>query len=85
MSAHPERIYEHMGHAAFAFFQMFFKDGALVGEDYLFCNEWAELGGKIYLDPELHLTHWGINPVPHPGHIGNWLKGRSEETKGSQQ
>lgn len=81
MDAHPERIYKHMGHPAFAFFQMFFKNGALVGEDYLFCEEWISLGGKIYLDPEIKLTHWGINPTPHVGHIGNWLKNK---TKGDE-
>lgn len=84
MDAHPERIYKHFGHPSFTFFQLFFKDGALVGEDYLFCEEWASLGGKIYLDPEIKLTHWGINPTPNVGHIGNWLKklnGITVETK----
>lgn len=82
MAAHPERIYEHIGHPAFAFFQMFFKDGALVGEDYLFCQEWRDAGGKVYLDPEIKLTHWGINPVPYVGHIGKWLKNRPQENAG---
>lgn len=73
---YPERSYEHLGQKNFCYFQFIFKDGQFYGEDIFFCREWSEKGGKIYLDPELALTHWGFNPTPHPGHIGNWLKNR---------
>lgn len=73
----PERLQAHMGHVSFTYFQMPFIDGAHYGEDYYFCKEWRELGGKIYLDPEIKLTHWSFNPTPHVGHIGGWLKSRA--------
>lgn len=72
-AAHPERKYDHGGHAFHAFYQFAFVDGAMYGEDTLFCKEWLQLGGKVYLDPELSLTHWDESR-PYPGHIGNWLK-----------
>lgn len=75
--AHPERWYEHQGRRDFCHFQMIFKDGHLHSEDTHFCREWRELGGKVFLDPEVTLSHWGINPKPYVGHIGNWLKSRA--------
>lgn len=74
--AHPERAYEHFGKVAHAYFQMPFVDGLLCGEDSYFCLEWRKTGGKVWLDPELTLTHWDFNK-PYPGHIGNWLKSRN--------
>jgi hypothetical protein len=29
------------------------------GEDYVFCRKWAELGGDIWVDPDIELTHRG--------------------------
>ena len=78
LDAHPDReLTIQCGQKAYCFFQMPLKDGHLYGEDFYFCREWQELGGKIYLDPMLALTHWDFNPTPHPGHIGNWLKNRA--------
>jgi hypothetical protein len=35
------------------------KNGRYTSEDYWFCNEWRETGGKIYMNPYIHLTHTG--------------------------
>jgi hypothetical protein len=70
-----------MGQKNFCYFQFIFKDGQFYGEDIFFCREWIEKGGKIFLDPEIALTHWGFAPTPHPGHIGNWLKNRSPQVE----
>lgn len=78
-AAHPERNYEHFGQKAFCFFQMIFKDGHMHSEDTYFCKEWRQAGGKVFLDPEIALTHWDGN-FPYEGHIGNWLKNREEST-----
>lgn len=70
----PERTLTHFGHPSFSYFQMPIENGVLFGEDVFFCKEWRKLGGKVYLDPEIKLTHWGFAPTPYPGHIGKWLK-----------
>lgn len=62
------------GHKAHCFFQMPFVDGHLFGEDFYFCRQWREMGGKVFLDPEIALTHWGFSPTPHRGQIGKWLR-----------
>lgn len=76
--AHPDRAYEHFGKKAHAYFSMPFVDGFLCGEDSYFCKEYREAGGNVYLDPEIKLTHWDFNK-PYVGHIGNWLKSRTQE------
>ncbi len=77
-NAHPDRTYEHQGVVAHAYFQMPFQDGMFFGEDYFFCHEWRALGEKVWLDPEVELTHWDFQK-PYLGHIGRWLKSRLSE------
>ncbi len=36
-------------------------DGWWWGEDYTFCQKWAALGGMIWIDPDIHFTHMGLN------------------------
>ena len=78
-AANPERYFEHMGKRMFSYFEMPYKNGHLCGEDSHFCMDWRNTGGKVYLDPDLMLTHWDFKPTPYEGHIGNWLKGRNKE------
>lgn len=74
--AHPDRGYTHYQFSGHAYFHAPVKDGRLYGEDTAFCHEYREAGGKVWLDPELNLSHHG-GAVSFPGHIGNWLKGRA--------
>lgn len=71
-AAHPDRVYNFHGHA----FQAFFHCPPGDGEDGAFCRDWRDIGGQIWLDPELTLTHVD-GGRQYPGHIGNWLKSRA--------
>jgi hypothetical protein len=34
-------------------------DGQWWGEDYVFCKKWTNMGGKIWVDPDIDFTHRG--------------------------
>lgn len=40
-------------------FERQLHDGRRRGGDYTFCCKWRDLGGKIYLDPEMFMEHTG--------------------------
>jgi len=44
----------------YAFFEAgLFGHGVFMSEDWLFCNRWRQLGGKIYISKRFALTHVG--------------------------
>lgn len=75
--AYPGREYGKPDDRRYCFFQIPYSGGELYTEDCYFCREWIAMGGKIYLDPEMELTHWQFN-IPYKGHIGNWLRSRMQ-------
>lgn len=72
---YPERTFSHHGVEMYCYFEMPYLGGHLHGEDSYFCTLYRQCGGKVWLDPELNLTHWNGNQ-PFYGHIGKWLKNR---------
>lgn len=51
------------------------------GEDYSFCRRWREIGGKVWIDPEIRLAHVGYKSFI--GSLGDWLRDRPSETPAS--
>lgn len=45
-----------------------------MGEDYAFCRRWRDMGGQIWVDPEIRMGHVGYKTFT--GHLGDWLRGR---------
>lgn len=45
-----------------------------MGEDYAFCRRWTDMGGKVWVDPEIKMGHVGYKTFP--GHLGDWLRNR---------
>lgn len=47
-----------------------------MGEDYAFCRRWVDMGGKVWVDPEIAMGHVGYKTFQ--GHLGRWLKTRGD-------
>ena len=45
---------------AFALFDCGVEDGHYFSEDWLFCQRWVNMGGKVYANLTINLTHTGI-------------------------
>jgi hypothetical protein len=45
-----------------------------MGEDYSFCRRWRDIGGSIWINPEITMGHVGFKTFP--GHLGDWLRAR---------
>jgi hypothetical protein len=45
---------------AYALFDCGVEEGHYFSEDWLFCHRWSKMGGNIYLDVTISLTHTGI-------------------------
>lgn len=62
------------GSKVYALFESW-RDGNLkYGEDYSFCRRWREIGGQIWIDPEILMGHVGFKTFY--GKIGDWLRNR---------
>lgn len=45
-----------------------------MGEDYSFCKRWTDMGGKVWIDPEIKMGHTGNKTFY--GHLGEYLRNR---------
>lgn len=69
--AFPNRAYRWMDQD----FQAYFHVPPGGGEDGAFCNDWRSIGGQVWMDPELTLSHCE-GGRKYTGRIGDWLRNR---------
>jgi hypothetical protein len=69
--AHPELQYNNdinvdkeLDKYTYALFDTVIEEGTrrYLSEDYTFCRRWQNLGGEIWLDPNINLNHYGSIP-----------------------
>jgi predicted O-methyltransferase YrrM len=53
-------------------FERTYEDGHRWSGDYNFCRKWRQMGGKVFVDPEMHLTH--IGETEFSGSLGHHWK-----------
>jgi hypothetical protein len=58
-------------------FNVEYHEGQYFGEDYTFCRKWRDMGGKVWVDPEMALNHTGTKV--YMGHLGNFLRKVAED------
>jgi hypothetical protein len=66
--------YVRQGQAIVGLFDLYRLDTKKFSEDYSFCQRWRDIGGKVWLDPNIRMGHVGSKVFT--GCIGEWLKGR---------
>lgn len=49
-------------------------DDRKLSEDYSFCQRWRDIGGKVWIDPEIKMGHVGSKVFT--GCLGEWLRNR---------
>jgi hypothetical protein len=60
VKAYPElKITSPNGQEQHALFDTSLVDGRMIGEDYTFCRRWTAIGGSIWVDPTIELSHYG--------------------------
>ena len=77
--AHPQRRFRDTNSPAgyaHALFDNIHIGDDYWGEDFSFCKRWRDIGGTIWIDPELVLGHCGLKTFT--GSIGEWLKARPD-------
>lgn len=77
-AANPDRMYtcrQAPGLMCCCLYELpFVPNVGLVGEDYIFCERWRAIGGKVWLDPTLRLHHSGNKE--YLGNLAAWLRNR---------
>jgi len=63
-------------HKAHALFDPYRIGKIKFGEDYSFCRRWRDIGGKVWINPDLKLGHCGYKTFV--GSLGDWLRERIE-------
>lgn len=48
-----------------------------IQDDYAFCARWRDIGGRVWVDPEMRMGHTG--PKMFSGSLGDWLRNRKEQ------
>lgn len=74
VAAYPDDWYWHGPNKVPDLFDFERRDHLKYSEDFTFCKRWRDIGGKIWIDPEIGFTHTG--PKPFYGHLGEWLRER---------
>jgi hypothetical protein len=77
--AHPELSYDcHKmdGKPVVGLFEPYRIGRTKLSEDYSFCQRWRDLGGKVWVDPMISMSHTGNKTFA--GCLGDWLRARDE-------
>lgn len=73
MAAYPALVYGDLFHPSVDLFNHGAHKGVWYGEDYAFSRNWRDLGGEIWIVPDLALTHHTPD-TPYPGNYHHFLR-----------
>jgi hypothetical protein len=67
---HQSLNFERKGRMLCGLFESYWRGTSKLGEDYAFCQRWRDLGGKVWLDPNIQMGHVGTKVFA--GQFGEW-------------
>ena len=73
MGSYPELTYGPLFRRSIDLFNHGAHKGVWYGEDYAFSRRWNDAGGKIWVIPDLDLTHHGADGKTYPGNLHQHL------------
>jgi len=73
MRAYPELVFGPAWRPSIDIFNHGVHDRVWYGEDMAFCRRWRDLGGEIYIVPNLNLTHHARDGSAYPGNYTDFL------------
>ena len=73
MTAYPELCYGLKYRPYVDLFNHGAHKGLWYGEDYAFSRNWNDLGGKIWLIPNLNITHHDSEGNDYPGNYHDYM------------
>lgn len=74
---YPELHSSDTGEEFFPFFERIKIDGVVHSQDYAFSRRWIEMGGQLWIDPNIKISHWGW--VEHEGDFDASLRKDKKE------
>jgi hypothetical protein len=77
--AYPELRSKEPDGEKVQFFSRALIDGEMACQDMMFSKRWLDIGGTLWIDPNLKIGHWGMEC--HDGDLDAHLKGKNETQK----
>lgn len=71
-AAYPELVSDEPDGKKVQFFSRMIEDGVVHCQDMAFSRRWLDIGGKLWIDPNINVTHWGFEP--HHGDMNGYLR-----------
>jgi hypothetical protein len=62
------------GQRSWMFFDNLQRPSGIYDEGYIFCEHWRQVGGTVWLDPDLNLTHIGRKPTTTAPSGSGWKR-----------
>lgn len=71
-AAYPELVSNEPDGKKVQFFSRMLADGEMHCQDMAFCRRWLDIGGELWIDPNINIGHWGFEC--HDGDLNAHLK-----------
>jgi hypothetical protein len=80
MTAFPKLCYGKRWYPYVDLFNHGAFGGVWFGEDYAFCRNWNDMGGKVWLMTDLNISHHAKDKE-YPGNLHQYLIRKAEEAR----